>query len=87
MKRSESNAVGCSNEVKHILKLKWSHPVTKRTAKPDIISTTRRVLKRVDTSLKLEEYLPKILYTKDMDRRVTHLQEMVGLEYEEKRIP
>ena len=39
-----------------------------------------------DKSRKLERSLPKVLYTKDIDRRIVRSRAMLGSEYEEKRI-
>ena len=55
-------------------------------SEPDMITIARRVLRKADKSRKLERFLPKILYTKDIDRRIMRFRAMLGLEYEEKRI-
>ena len=66
--------------------LKWSRPLANRISEPDMIRIARRVLRKADKSRKLERFLPKVLYTKDIDRRIMRFRAMLGLEYEEKRI-
>ena len=52
----------------------------------DMITIAHRALRKADKSRKLERFLPKVSYTKDIDRRIMRFRAMLGLEYEEKRI-
>ena len=72
------------SEGEHIVK--WSHSLANRISESDIIISSRRVLRRADKSRKLEKFLPKVLYTKDIDRRIMQFREMLSSEYKEKRI-
>ena len=65
--------------------VKWNHPMG-NLSESDMIRIARRVLRNTDKSRKLERLLPKVLYTKDIDRRIMRFRAMLGLEYEEKRI-
>ena len=60
--------------------------MAKQISESDMIRIARRVLRNTDKSRKLERFLPKVLYTKDIDRRIIRFRAMLGLEYEEKRI-
>ena len=84
LKSSEVDSVQDSIKSEHILK--WSRPLTNQISEPDMIRIARRVLRNTDKSRKLEKFLPKILYTKDIDRRIMRFRAMLGSEYEEKRI-
>ena len=84
LRSSEVNSVQDGITSEHILK--WSRPLANRISEPDMIRIARRVLRRADKSRKLERFLPKVLYTKDIDRRIMRFRAMLGLEYEEKRI-
>ena len=66
--------------------VKWNHSMGKQTSESDMIRIARRVLRNTDKSRKLERFLPKVLYTKDIDRRIIRFREMLRSEYEEKRI-
>ena len=66
--------------------VKWNHSMAKQISEPDMIGISLRVLRQVDRSRKLEKFLPKILYTKRLNGRVMRFREMLGSEYEEKRI-
>ena len=66
--------------------VKWNHSMAKQISESDMIRISRRVLRNSDKSRKLERFLPKVLYTKDIDRRIIRFRAMLGLEYEEKRI-
>ena len=66
--------------------VKWNHSMAKQISESDMIRIARRVLRNTDKSRKLERFLPKVLYTKDIDRRIMQFREMLGSEYEEKRI-
>ena len=66
--------------------VKWNHSMGNRISEPDMIRIARRVLRKTDKSRKLERFLPKVLYTKGIDRRIMRFRVMLGLEYEEKRI-
>ena len=66
--------------------VKWNHSMAKQISESDMIRIARRVLRNTDKSRKLERSLPKVLYTKDIDRRIMQFREMLGSEYEEKRI-
>ena len=76
------HGIGPKNE--HIVK--WNHSMAKQISEPDMITIARRALRKADKSRKLERFLPKVLYTKDIDRRIMRFRAMLGLEYEEKRI-
>ena len=67
--------------------VKWNHSMAKQISEPDMITIAHRALRKADKSRKLERFLPKVSYMKDIDRRVMRLRAMLGLEYEEKRIP
>ena len=75
---------GISPKSEHIVK--WNNSMGNQISEPDIINISRRVLRKADKSRKLERFLPKVLYTKDIDRRIMRFRAMLGLEYEEKRI-
>ena len=66
--------------------VKWNHSMAKQISESDMIRIARRVLRNSDKSGKLERFLPKVLYTKDIDRRIIRFRAMLGSEYEEKRI-
>ena len=66
--------------------VKWNNSMAKQISESDMIRISRRVLRNSDKSQKLERFLPKVLYTKDIDRRIIRFRAMLGLEYEEKRI-
>ena len=66
--------------------VKWNHSIGNQISEPDMIRIARRVLRKADKSRKLEGFLPKILYTKDIDRRIMRFRAMLRSEYEEKRI-
>ena len=66
--------------------VKWNHSIGDQTSESDMIRIARRVLRKTDKSRKLERSLPKVLYTKDIDRRIVRSRAMLGSEYEEKRI-
>ena len=73
-----------SSKSEHIVK--WNHSMAKQISESDMIRISRRVLRKNDESRKLEKFLPKVLYTNDLDRRRRRFREMLGSEYEEKRI-
>ena len=75
---------GISPKSEHIVK--WNHSMGNQISEPDIINISRRVLRKADKSRKLERFLPKVLYTKDIDKRIIRFRAMLGSEYEEKRI-
>ena len=75
---------GMGPKSEHIVK--WNHSMGNQISEPDIINISRRVLRKADKSRKLERFLPKVLYTKDIDRRIMRFRAMLGSEYEEKRI-
>ena len=75
---------GISPKSEHIVK--WNHSMAKQISEPDMITIAHRVLRKADKSRKLERFLPKVSYMKDIDRRVMRLRAMLGLDYEEKRI-
>ena len=66
--------------------VKWNHSIGNQISESDMIRIARRVLMKTDKSRKLERFLPKVLYTKDIDRRIIRFREMLKSEYEEKRI-
>ena len=66
--------------------VKWNHSIGNQISESDMIRIARRVLRKTDKSRKLERFLPKVLYTKDIDRRIMRFRAMLGSEYEEKRI-
>ena len=66
--------------------VKWNHSIGNQISESDVIRIARRVLMKTDKSGKLERFLPKVLYTKDIDRRIIRFRAMLGSEYEEKRI-
>ena len=66
--------------------VKWNHSMAKQISESDMIRISRRVLRNTDKSRKLERFLPKVLYTKDIDRRIIRFRAMLRSEYEEKRI-
>ena len=66
--------------------VKWNHSMAKQISESDMIRISRRVLRNSDKSRKLERFLPKVLYTKDIDRRIMRFRAMLRSEYEEKRI-
>ena len=76
------HSIGLKSE--HIVK--WNHSIAKQISEPDMITIARRALRKADKSRKLERFLPKVSYTKDIDRRIMRLRTMLGLDYEEKRI-
>ena len=76
---------GISPKSEHIVK--WNNSMGNQISEPDIINISRRVLRKADKSRKLERFLPKVSYTKDIDRRIMRFREMLGSEYKEKRIP
>ena len=65
--------------------VKWNHSMAKQISEPDMITIAHRALRKADKSRKLERFLPKVSYMKDIDRRVMRLRAMLGLDYEEKR--
>ena len=73
-----------SSKSEHIVK--WNHSMAKQISESDMIRIARRVLRKTDKSRKLERFLPKVLYTKDIDRRIMRFRAILGSEYEEKRI-
>ena len=75
---------GISPKSEHIVK--WNNSMGNQISEPDIINISRRVLRKADKSRKLERFLPKVSYTKDIDRRIMRFRAMLGSEYEEKRI-
>ena len=66
--------------------VKWNHSIGNQISESDMIRIARRVLMKTDKSRKLERFLPKVLYTKDIDRRIMRFRAILGSEYEEKRI-
>ena len=66
--------------------VKWNHSIGNQISESDMIRIARRVLVKTDKSRKLEGSLPKVLYTKDIDRRIMRFRAMLGSEYKEKRI-
>ena len=66
--------------------VKWNHSMRNQISESDMIAIARRALRKADKSRKLERFLPKVSYTKDIDRRIMRFRAMLGLEYEEKRI-
>ena len=60
--------------------VKWNHSMAKQISEPDMIGISLRVLRQVDRSRKLEKFLPKILYTKDIDRRIMQFRAMLSSE-------
>ena len=66
--------------------VKWNHSIGNQISESDMIRIARRVLRKTDKSRKLERFLPKVLYTKDIDRRIMRFRAMLGSEYKEKRI-
>ena len=66
--------------------VKWNHSMAKQISESDMIRISRRVLRNSDKSRELERFLPKVLYTKDIDRRIIRFRAMLRSEYEEKRI-
>ena len=83
---SVSNIVlhGIGPKSEHIVK--WNHSMRNQISESDMIRISRRALRKADKSRKLERFLPKVSYTKDIDRRIMRFRAMLGLEYEEKRI-
>ena len=75
---------GISPKSEHIVK--WNHSMRNQISESDMIRISRRVLRNSDKSRKLERFLPKVLYTKDIDRRIMRFRAMLRSEYEEKRI-
>ena len=75
---------GMGPKSEHIVK--WNHSIGNQISESDMIRISRRVLRKADKSRKLERFLPKVLYTKDIDRRIMRFRAMLGSEYEEKRI-
>ena len=75
---------GISPKSEHIVK--WNHSMRNQISEFDMIRISRRALRKADKSRKLERFLPKVSYMKDVDRRVMRLRAMLGLDYEEKRI-
>ncbi|PAV17882.1 other 1 kinase [Pyrrhoderma noxium] len=75
---------GIGPKSEHIVK--WNHSMGNQISEPDMIRIARRVLRKADKSRKLEKFLPKVSYTKDIDRRIMRLRAMLGLDNEEKRI-
>ena len=84
LRSSEVNSVQDGITSEHILK--WGRPLANQISEPDMIRTACRVLKKADLSRKLEKFLPKVLYSKDIDRRIMRCHAMFGFEYEEKRL-
>ena len=76
------HGIGPKNE--HIVK--WNHSMRNQISESDMITIAHRALRKADKSRKLERFLPKVSYTKDIDRRIMRLRTMLGLDYEEKRI-
>ena len=66
--------------------VKWNRSIGNQISESDMIRIARRVLMKTDKSRKLERFLPQVLYTKDIDRRIMRFRAMLGSEYEEKRI-
>ena len=66
--------------------VKWNHSIGNQISESDMIRISRRALRKADKSRILERFLPKVFYTKDIDRRIMRFRAMLGLEYEEKRI-
>ena len=66
--------------------VKWNHSIGNQISESDMIRIARRVLMKTDKSRKLDRFLPKVLYTKDIDRRIIRFRAMLRSEYEEKRI-
>ena len=77
------HGIGLKSE--HIVK--WNHSMGNQISEPDMITIAHRVLRKADKSRKLERFLPKVVYTKGIDRRIMRFREMLGSEYKEKRIP
>ena len=75
---------GVGPKSEHIVK--WNHSIGNQISESDMSRIARRVLRNTDKSRKLERFLPKVLYTKDIDRRIMRFRAMLGSEYEEKRI-
>ena len=75
---------GISPKSEHIVK--WNHSMRNQISESDMIRISRRALRKADKSRVLERFLPKVSYTKDIDRRIMRFRVMLGLEYEEKRI-
>ena len=76
---------GISPKSEHIVK--WNHSMRNQISESDMIRISRRVLRNTDKSRKLEKFIPRVLYTKRLDEQAMRFREMLGLEYEEKRIP
>ena len=74
---------GVGPKSEHIVK--WNHSIGNQISESDMIRIARQVLRKADKSRKLERFLPKVSYMKDIDRRVMRLRAMLGLDYEEKR--
>ena len=83
---SVSNIVlhGIGPKSEHIVK--WNHSIGNQISESDMIRISRRVLRNTDKSRKLEKFIPRVLYTKRLDGQAMRFREMLGLEYEEKRI-
>ena len=66
--------------------VKWNHSIGNQLSEPDMITIAHRVLRKADKSREISRFLPKVLYTRDIDRRIMRFRVMLGSEYEEKRI-
>ena len=75
---------GIGPKSEHIVK--WNHSIGDQISESDMIRIARRVLGKADKSRKFEKCIPRILYTKRLDRRVIRFRVMLGSEYEEKRV-
>ena len=75
---------GIGPKSEHIVK--WNHSMGNQISEPDMITIARRVLRKADKSREISRFLPKVLYTRDIDRRIMRFRIMLGSEYEEKRI-
>ena len=76
LRSSEVNSVQDGITSEHILK--WGRPLANQISEPDMIRTACRALRKADLSRKLEKFLPKVLYTKDIDRRIMRFRAMFG---------
>ena len=75
---------GVGTKSEHIVQ--WNHSIGNQISESDTIRIARRVLRNTDKSRKLEKFIPIVLYTKRLDRQAMRFREMLGSEYEEKRI-
>ena len=66
--------------------VKWNHSMRNQISETDMITIARQALRKAYKSRKLERFLPKVVYTKDIDRRIMRFRAMLGSEYKEKRI-